>query len=1213
MKRPDRQRARIALTLLGVFFFYTPTLPAGLDPQKAITQYHHDVWTTVQGLPQNTVPAIAQTRDGYIWLGSEAGLVRFDGLRFQLFDKKNTPDLKSNLINALLTDHSGNLWIGTAGGGLTRLRDGVFTTFTLRDGLPNEVVLSIYEDHTGALWVGTDGGGLASFRGGGFTAFTTRSGLPDDAVYSIVEDREGALWAGTHAGLARFRNGRFTGYTTHDGLPNDYIRSLSAARNGGVWIGTNGGGLSLLKDGRFHVYTTRNGLPSNSISALREDRSGNLWIGTYGAGLARMAAGAITSYSARNGLSYDDVFALFEDREGSLWIGTGGGGVNRLANVRFTAYDTQEGLSNDTALPVFEDREGNLWIGTNGGGVNRFRDGKFTTLTTRDGLADNLVFSVAEDRDGALWFGTRKGLSRLQHGKFTAYTRRNGLAGDIVLALYPDRHGNLWIGTRGGLSRFSQGVFHNYTTKDGMSNNLVLAIHEDQKENLWIGTGGGGLNRLKNGEFQIYDSKRGLSNDIVMCIHEDARGTLWVGTNGGGLNRLNEGRFTTYTTREGLPDDGVFQILEDDSHNFWISSNSGVSSISRQQLNDLADGKIRALSPATYGASDGMKSKECNGSFQPAGWKARDGKLWFPTMKGVVAIDPRSLGETPAPPGVLLEQVLINRHEVSPAASAIRSAPGAGELEFRYAAIGFRDPASTIFRYKLEGFDADWVEAGARRAAYYTNIPPGSYQFRVTAGNRNAVWNPTAASLAFTLEPHFYQTAWYYLMWVLAAAGAAAGVHLLRVRQLRVREKELSQRVEERTRDLRREVAERERAEKDLLKAKEAEQASRVRTEFLANVSHEIRTPINGILGTVELALEASPPLEQAECLNTVKNCANSLLAVVSDILDFSKIQAGKLRLDLTDFKLRATIGESLKIASVQANQKGLRLSCEIESDVPVVVRGDPARLRQVLLNLLGNAVKFTEHGEVALRVSCALGNNDGVALHFVVRDTGIGIAPEKQALIFEGFSQADNSISRKYGGTGLGLAIARRLVGLMGGEIWVDSEIGRGSEFHFTAHLGSALDRRVSVPDSSHSDRGSPVSPLRILLAEDNAVNQRIAVGLLRKRGHTVLVANNGSEALSLLSREVFDLVLMDVQMPEMDGFEATRLIREAEKHTGDHLPIVALTAHAVEGYEQQCLAAGMDAFLSKPLQGQRLFEAVESRTRRTAAPSDGEAHLPV
>jgi signal transduction histidine kinase/ligand-binding sensor domain-containing protein/CheY-like chemotaxis protein len=1174
-----------------------------LDPATAITQYHHESWGTEQGLPQNTVPAIVRSRDGYLWFGTELGLVRFDGLKFEVFDRKNTPALKSNVVTTLAEDRWGALWIGTMGGGLTRLVKGVFTTFTTHEGLAGDTVLSLHEDRAGALWIGT-GGGLSRWWNGGFTSGLAKDGLASDAVYAIAEDSEGNLWAGTHRGLSRLRGGAFHNYRIADGLPNEYIRCLQAARGGGLWIGTNGGGLVRFRDGRFRVYTVRDGLPADAVFSIWEQPDGTLWVGTLGGGLGRLAGGTFTTWKEKkDGSPNVDVWSLYGEDGGALWMGTGGSGLHRFSDPRLTPYGRPEGLSDDVVLPVFEDREGGIWTGTNGRGVNRLFHGSVRTLTTGQGLADNVVFSIAQDLGGAMWFATRKGVNRMENGRLRLYTTKDGLASDIALSMRLDREGTLWIGTREGLSSFRRGVFHTYTTRDGLSSNVIQAIEEGRDGSLWIGTGGGGVDRFKDGRFEVFDTRRGLSNDLVFSVYPDPDGVVWVGTNGGGLNRLKNGTIHAYTTRDGLPDDAVFKILDDGAGYLWMSSDLGIFRIARQELGDVAEGKIHLLSPVLYGRKDGMRSRECNGGIQPAGWKTRDGRLWFPTMGGAVMVDPARLRQPQPAPRVFLEQVEINRKPFDAREEWVRARPGPGELEFRYGAIDFQDAAHTGFKYRLEGFDPEWIDAGTRREAYYTNIPPGSYRFRVIARNGAGAWDRAGASFRFELEPHFYQTGWFEALALLGLAGCAAGAPVLRVRQLRARARLLSRHVAERTAELHRETAERERAERDLLKAKEAEQANRIRTEFLANISHEIRTPMNGILGMAELGLGTDPPQPQRECFTSIRDCATTLLSVINDILDFSKIQAGKQELDRIDFDLQKSLGESRQMIAFRAREKGLEMSCEIHPEVPAAIQGDPNRLRQILLNLLGNAVKFTERGTVGIRVALESRQGSELLLHFTVQDTGIGIPREKQAAIFDAFSQADRSINKKYGGTGLGLTIAARLVELMGGKIWVDSEPGCGSQFHFTARFGVANGNPDPPPRPAAAR--PPVRPLRILLAEDNPVNQKVAVALLRKYGHTVSVAGNGTEALAALEREPFDVVLMDVQMPGMDGFEATARIREAEQTSGAHLPIIALTAHAVKGFEERCLESGMDGYVSKPLRIERLCDAMEALTQGSGRPA--------
>jgi ligand-binding sensor domain-containing protein/signal transduction histidine kinase/CheY-like chemotaxis protein len=1182
--------------LIFLIALAAPTVSFALDAGKSLTQYRHNTWTTDQGLPQNSVVSIVQTRDGYLWMGSELGLVRFDGSHFENFNQANTPALRSNYIYALLEDKQGSLWAGT-GGGLTRYRNGEFRTFRKKDGLSSDVVLSLFEDHFGAIWIGTEGGGLDRLQNGHFDVYTAHNGLASDAVYAIAEDTQGNVWAGTHDGLSRFNKGSFIRYGVKDGLANDYVRTLAADRDGSLWVGTNGGGLSRIHDGVIQTYSTKNGLPSNAIWALKQEANGTLWIGTVGGGLSRMVGQTFTTFDKKDGLSSNDVLSLMTDREGSIWIGTGGGGLNQLADAKFTPWGTREGMSSEVALGVLEDSRGNLWVGTNGGGVNRFREGKFEPITTRQGLADNLVFSLAEDQEGAIWFGTHKRLNRLKDGKLRLFTQRDGAPGSGALVIYPDRQGNIWVGTRGGLSRFRNGTFQTFTTRDGLSNNSVMSVLQDHSGDLWIGTAGG-LNRFHDGRFQPFGEKDGLAASRIATLYEDKAGVLWLGSLGGGLTRMKGGQFKAFTSKIGLPDDSVFQILEDSSERFWMSSNLGIFRVSKKELDAVADGESSRLNATLFGTDDGMKSKECNGNFQPAAWKSRDGKLWFPTMKGIVSVDPAHPGPDFPPPVALLERSHIDGKELHAGTHNFKAPPGTGQLEFRYSALNFNTPEQTVFKYKLEGFDATWVSAGKRRVAYYTNIPPGKYRFHVMAQNGRGAWSTNDASADFSLSPHFFQTYWFYALCLVSVGVFAASLPILRVRQMKATERMLSQRVSERTEELRREISERERVEGDLLQARAAEQASRIETEFLANISHEIRTPINGIRGLVELTLAGDLQAEQRTNIATVRDCTEVLLVVVNDILDFSKIAAGKMQLDPTDFDLREIVQTTVRAVEFQAHQKGLAVVCEIDPAIPELLRGDFTRVRQIVLNLLNNSVKFTEKGEIALRVKLADRSAGNVAVYFEVTDTGIGISENKQKVIFEAFSQAEHSMTRRFGGTGLGLTISSRLVRLMGGDLCVNSIESEGSRFYFTVRL-EAAQAPVKVTDPLNSaikTLQTVPNPLHVLVVEDSLVNQRVAVMLLKKRGHTTAIANNGREALEILQRHDFDVILMDIQMPEMDGFEATTAIRLDEESTGKHVPIVGLTAHAMESYKKRCLEIGMDRYLSKPIVSEQLFETIES-----------------
>ena len=774
--RPTAYRNRLTIRifcLLCLLCFGCKQATA-LDPTRDLPHFNRQVWLTENGLPQNTVHSIIQTKDGYVWIATEEGLARFDGVKFTVFDKQNTPELKSNDIRVLVADRRGALWIGTANG-LVRLTDATFIAFTTQEGLPSNVIDALSESRDDSLWVAT-AGGIARFND---NAFSAQSELPGNGVRALFSDRDGALWIGSSDGLACYQNGAVAKYTMQDGLASNSVLSINQTQDG-VWVGT-ADGLSEFKGGRFLTYTTHDGLPNNRIISLMADREGSVWIGTAG-GLSRLAEKQFSSFRAGDGPANEIILSMLEDHEGSLWIGTESAGLGMLRDQKFTTYTSKEGLGNDLVKAIYEDREHNIWIGTNGGGLSLFKNGKFTSYTTADGLSSNVVLALAGDDEDNLWVGTPDGLNRFRDGKFKTFTSADGLANDFVRSIYADHAGNLWIGTRGGLTRLRGEHFDIFTTANGLPDDFVGTIYEDGQGNIWIGTLAG-LSKFEAGKFTTYTTRDGLSSNVVTSFHGDNDGALWIGTSGGGFNRLKQGRFTTYSTRNGLPDDVVYGMLEDRQNGLWLSSNKGIFRVDKKDLNDFADGTIASISPVLYGPADGMITRECSGGGHPADWRSADGKLWFSTIKGLAMIDPEKIRLNDQPPPVAIEQIRVDDQSIAPA-QTIELAPGKSRLDFYYTALSFAAPEKVKFKYKLEGFDHDWVDGGTRRVAYYTNLRPGRYRFRVIASNNDGLWSPTGAAFDLYLKPHFYQTYWFYVLCALVSAILAWQLYRFRLKQV---------------------------------------------------------------------------------------------------------------------------------------------------------------------------------------------------------------------------------------------------------------------------------------------------------------------------------------------------------------------------------------------------------------------------------------------
>ena len=852
----------------------------GLDPTKALTQLGLDVWTTDHGLPSATVTAVRETRDGYVWLATYDGLARFDGGRFTVYTQAD--GLGNNGLRALCEDRDGNLWIGTNGGGVVRLSRGVFRRFTTADGLPSDIVWSLHADvRDGSVWMGTNGGGLVRFREGRFEKYDP--GTSGRTVAGIAQSPDGTLWLATQAdGLRRLSpDGAFRTYGVGDGLPPALVASVAVGRAGEVWCATSAG-LVLLRGGAVAPLPTGlEPLRTGILSSVVEDDRGTLWVGTNGSGIARFAEGRLAFLGSRDGVG-DAVYALHADRDGRLWIGTNGSGVARLHDGRFTAYTAREGLSRDFAYATFEDRHGTLWVGS-AGGLDRLEGSAFVNASPPF-AGTWAVRSITEGPDGALWVGTYgAGVWRRSGGRWQGFSARDGLAHDTVRAVLADRSGRLWAATNGGLSVYEAGAWRSFHVNDGIPTHSLIGLAEDREGGIWFGSDGAGLTRFAQGRFRTYTSKDGLASDVVLALRVEEDGTLWAATNGG-LSRWADGRFETFSSATGLPSDSVTQVVEDGRGDLWVGTSRGVSRVARASLEAASSDPRRSLELESFDQVDGMKSGQCTAPGQPSAFRSRDGRLWFATTKGVAVIDPGRPAPVLRPPSAVLEEVALDGRPV-PFGDGVEVPAGTSRIAVRFTRLSPLAPQRTAVRFRLEGFDGEWVEAGDRRRAEYTNVPPGEFTFRIAARTGAGEWNESGPGLVVRVLPRFYQTIPFALAAGAAVLGVLAGGYRLRVRTLAQRGRELGRLVEERTRDL---AAQKARAEEAHA------EAARLLSEQ-ERVEAELRRQGSYLASLHETALAIMDRLEPQQLLQALVERATALLGAMDGFLYLEAADGSRL------------------------------------------------------------------------------------------------------------------------------------------------------------------------------------------------------------------------------------------------------------------------------------------------------------------------------
>jgi len=1202
-----------AYTRERIYVTLPETILAKDGIMKVDNPFSFSFLTRNQGLAHDDISSITFDDKGGMWLGTYgAGVVRFDGKQFVNFNVEH--GLTDNFVLDILFDSKGRLLVGTRFDGLLIYEGKNFTKLQSDSLLTNLRIEKIFEDSRGDIWLGTFGNGAFKLTDSTLLNYRFDQGLKAQTVYDIAEDENGTIWFSTREnGISSFDGESFTQYKSENGLPGNFITAIDFDLNGNLWIGTDSKGIAVFNGSTFSYYNEKMGFPENEITTVYTDSKGDIFIGTRYAGILRYDGVNFSQYSYDEGLINSFITEIKEDLSGKIWIGTYGGGLATYFGDVFNHFTETDGVPDAFIRAVHQDSAGNKWFGTNSSGAFVMRKDYLLRFSSKNGMADNRLRAIYQDYDSNIWFGfLYGGLSVYDGSKILSFPREGILSELAVLSILQQRNKVIWLGSYGdGLFKIEGDTVTQFTTENGLSDNYIRKIVEDQSGNIWIITRSGGINKFDGESFTQFTTDQGLPINDLLDIIVDTHNNIWVGTNGSGVLVFpDEKRFFHFTERHGLGSNYVYSILEDHEDDLWFGTRWGLSklidkrSLMGDQLNhDAQSGKAHQVGLF-------FRNFQYNNGFMGIGVNSRamyqdsDNVIWIGSNDILTSVNTNNIYADTIQPKVFLNWVglynefinwsdLVNNQD-----SIIRLNSGVSiknfsldsvtawnkipvnlslshnnnYLVFNYSAINPDLSTNIQYQYFLEGLDHTWSSLTKRSEVHYGNLPPGHYRFVLQAINSEGIFSDEV-SFSFKIAHPWWQTWWAILLYLIFLSGVWYVYKRYRDSQKQIQEK-------------------RKQEELQLYQEIEiARKSAEFKQSFLANMSHEIRTPLTGILGMAELMQNTKLDALQQDYLKTLMLSGDNLKETINMVLDYSKIEAGKVKLNESVFPFRLLFENTEKLF-FSLNNKNLKLEKNIFPDVPLYVKADYNRIFQILSNLISNAVKFTDSGKISLVASIdnRLNEKDRLLLRIAVKDTGQGIPDDKKAGLFKPFYQVEQAYNRSYEGTGLGLAICKELVSILGGQIGLESDEGKGSTFWFTFQVIQS-EKGMEVVNREARTHPQQTKSLNILLVEDKLVNQKVISLMLKSLNQRVTIAENGEKALKMFKPNTYDLILMDIQMPVMDGITATRILKQKFTNLP---PLVGLSANAFEGDREKYMSMGMDEYLTKPVKQQDFVELI-------------------